>query len=150
MPDILKLPGILDPGRLDFEDRDFIEQLAYRSGDLNQSGRARRPCRFQPGDIGGDLMEELSQSSGLFAGRASSSDTWAVRAIEHPPPVRACLSTTQTGRPRAPARWATDVSEVMTRSRTDMTAAVSIKASGPASNSSPSVSTFIPEGRFSS
>jgi len=52
------------------------------------------------------------------------------------------LSATQTGRPRAPARWAIDVSQVMTRSRLCMMAAVSRNASAPLSKSSPGTSTM--------
>ena len=44
-------------------------------------------------------------------------------------------STIHIGRPRAPARCATEVSELMTRSRPAITAAVSRKASGPRSRS---------------
>jgi hypothetical protein len=59
----------------------------------------------------------------------------AVDAIEHPPPVRHHFRATQTGRPRAPAKWAIDVSDVTIRSRHDITAAVSMKASMPSSKS---------------
>ena len=48
--------------------------------------------------------------------------------------------------PSAPARWAIEVSQVTTRSSLAIAAAASRKASGPASKSSPSVSTRMPGG----
>ena len=47
------------------------------------------------------------------------------------------FSATQTGAARAPARWAIEVSQVTTRSRQVIAAAVSTNASGPASKSAP-------------
>ena len=61
-----------------------------------------------------------------------------------------CFSATQVGRANAPARWATEVSQVTTRSSAPIAAAVSTKPSGPASKSSPSVSTRMPAGRSAS
>ncbi len=59
------------------------------------------------------------------------------------------FTASQTGRPSAPARCASEVSTVMTRSRFSITAAASMKASGPSSKSL-SRSTVMPGGRSSS
>ncbi len=61
-----------------------------------------------------------------------------------------CLSASQIGRPSAPARWATPVSELMTRSQLSRIAAVSRKESGPVSKSVPKVSSRMPGGRWAS
>ncbi len=53
-------------------------------------------------------------------------------------------SATQTGRPSAPARWATAVSDVTTRSRPSMTAATSAMPSGLAVILSPSARPSCP------
>ena len=55
-----------------------------------------------------------------------------------------CFKATNTGLPMAPARCATEVSTETIRSRLAITAAVSTKALGPESKSSPKVSTRHP------
>src|SRR4029077_18844801 len=59
-------------------------------------------------------------------------------------------NATHVGRPSAPAKCATEVSDVMIRSSASMTAAVSMKASGPPSKSSPSVSILTSGGNRAS
>src|SRR5882672_8160783 len=132
--------------RLDFENGDLVDELApgnrhrwnhasLRTSARNSSAIAANTASQSPG------AGWRNRRSDLYHGLSPRSTIQRQSGI--------CFSATQAGRLSAPARWGMAVSEVITRPRFCMIAAVSTKASSPESNA-PRVSTFIPAGRLSS
>src|SRR5471030_582209 len=122
------------PFDLDLQDGDLVDQFAPGGGYMGNAHRgtcacisAKTPaqspsvfCRnnFMLGYHGLSLRPRNQRQSGT------------------------CFKATQTGRPSAPARCASAESKVITRSRLAITAALSRKASGSLSKSSPKHSTW--------
>ena len=140
-------PGRAQPFHLDLQDGDLVDQLA--PGDrgarkaLCRLMTTRRHCRARPPCARTRLPSRRAvvwRNRRMVGYQRQSSPSSSQRQSG------TCCRPTQTGRPSAPARCATDVSDVMTRSRHCITAAVSMNASGPASKSSPSVSIRSPSG----
>src|SRR5258706_2129620 len=132
--------------RLDFENRDLVNELApgnrhrwnhesLRTSARKSSAIAANTASQSPG------AGWRNRRSDLYHGLSLRSTIQRQSGI--------CFSATQVGRPSAPARCGIAVSEVITRSRFCMIAGVSTKASPPESKS-PRVSTAIPAGRWPS
>src|SRR6476659_4762580 len=129
---------------LDFEDGDFVEQLAprHRHGGIH-IGLLDCITVWSARAISENT---LSQSPAVVCRKRRIVGYHGVcspASIQRQSGTR--LSATQIGTPSAPARWGVAVSDVTTRSRFCMIAAVSTKASPPSSKE-PSVSTFMSGG----
>ena len=88
------------------------------------------------------LRTRRSRRRAVAGERGASSGTRANRRVRSSSAIpRRSSARPRPAAPSAPARWAIDVSQVTMRSSAVIAAAVSTKASGPASKSAPSVST---------
>src|SRR5581483_6616250 len=131
---------------LDLQDRDLVEQFAPRERhDRTVCGRRRHASRDLTSFAIASKTVTQSPRVCCLKSFAVGYHGLSVRSSSQ----RQSESTSSgmnTGRASAPARWAMAVFGATTRSRCCITAAVSRNASGPASKSSPSVSTFISPG----